>query len=57
MAGGAPLKKGRGNSGLVLSSHGRVGGSCKTMNRAGKEKFCREEADLILQTYIFGEKV
>ena len=51
---GTPLlKKSRGDSGLVFSSHGRKRGSCKRIHGAGKGKPCREEGGLFL---IFAEK-
>ena len=48
------LKKGRGEWGLVLSSHDRKAGSCKSMNGAGKGKSYRG-GDLLL-LLLFAEK-
>ena len=45
---GVPLKLGRGDCGLVLSSHGRKEGSCKSKNEAEKGKSCRTEGGLLL---------
>ena len=50
------LKKGRGDCGLVLSSHGRKGGGCKWMNGAAKEKSCRGEGGF-LPSLIFAKKM
>jgi len=55
MNGGAPLhKKSRWDWGLVLSSHDMKRGSCKRMNKAGKENSCWGEGGLLLQL-IFAE--
>ena len=41
---GTPLlKKGRGDSGLVISSHDRKGASCKWMNGTREGNSCRVE--------------
>ena len=49
------LKKGRGYTGLILSSHDRKGANCKRMNGTGKGNSCREEVGLLF-LLIFAEK-